>query len=216
MATILSDDFNRANEELGASANWTERGGDFEIVSNEVFLQDNSGGGWTVAYDSGSTYSSADYTVACDTKLVTGGGGGYLGVVGRRVNYSTDDSDGYFASIRPSSGRVRLWSRVSGVATSIATTDAETINYDTFYTIKLDMNGTTIKEFIDGSEILSATSSSISAAGDGGIGLSSGSDEEYWDNFLSEDGSVAGGQPTMRRWGGSIQPIGAQRIGRGW
>lgn len=28
--------------------------------------------------------------------------------------------------------------------------------------------------------------------------------------------AAAGGQPTMRRWGGSIDPIGARRIGRGW
>ena len=165
MATIFSDDFNRADaDSLGGD--WTERGADFDIVSNGVNIPNGGNGG-----------------------------GGYLGVVGRRVNYSTDDSDGYFASIRPSSGRVRLFSRVSGVATSIATTDAETINFDTFYTVKVDMNGTTIKELIDGSEILSATNSALSAAGDGGLMLSSGDDDQFWDDFLSEDG---GGAATRR------------------
>lgn len=192
MATIFSDNFNRADaDSLGGD--WTERGADFDIVSNAVNIPNggNSGGGYSTVYDSGHTYASADYSVQAKTKLLTGGGGGYLGVVGRRVNYSADDSDGYFASIRPSSGRVRLFSRVSGVATSIATTDAETINFDTFYTVKVDMNGTAIKEFIDGSEILSATSSSISAAGDGGLMLSTGDDDQFWDDFLSEDGSGA-------------------------
>lgn len=28
--------------------------------------------------------------------------------------------------------------------------------------------------------------------------------------------AAAGGQPTMRRWGGSIWPTGARRLGRGW
>ena len=192
MATIFSDDFNRADaDSLGGA--WTERGADFDIVSNGVNIPNggNSGGGYSTVYDSGHTYASADYSVQAKTKLLTGGGGGYLGVVGRRVNYSTDDSDGYFASIRPSSGRVRLWSRVSGVATSIATTDAETINFDTFYTVKVDMNGTTIKELIDGSEILSATNSALSAAGDGGLMLSTGDDDQFWDDFLSEDDSGA-------------------------
>ena len=192
MATIFSDNFNRTDSD-SLGADWTERGADFDIVSNEVKIPNvgNSGAGYSTVYDSGHTYSSADYSVQAKTKMVTGGGGGYLGVVGRRVNYSTDDSDGYFASIRPSSGRVRLWSRVSGVATSIATTDAETILFDTFYTVKVDMNGTTIKEFINGSENLSATNSAPSAAGDGGLMLSSGDDDQFWDDFLSEDGSGA-------------------------
>lgn len=192
MATIFSDDFNRGdNDSLGG--NWTERGADFDIVSNEVKIPNggNSGGGYSTVFDSGHTYSSADYSVQAKTKLITGGGGVYLGVVGRRVNYSTDDSDGYFASIRPSAGRVRLWSRVSGVTTSLATTDAETISFDTFYTVKVDMNGTTIKEFINGTEILSATNSALSAAGDGGLMLSSGDDDQFWDDFLLEDGSGA-------------------------
>ena len=34
--TSVSDDFNRGNEELGASANWTEVNGDLEVISNEV------------------------------------------------------------------------------------------------------------------------------------------------------------------------------------
>lgn len=33
-----------------------------------------------------------------------------------------------------------------------------------------------------------------------------------WESLQAD----AGGQPTMRRWGGSIMPTGAQRIGRGW
>ena len=53
------------------------------------------------------------------------------------------------------------------------------------------MNGTTIKEFIDGSDILSATNSALSAAGDGGLMLSTGDDDQFWDDFLSEDGSGA-------------------------
>ena len=89
--------------------------------------------------------------------------------------------------------------------------DAETINFDTFYAVKVDMNGTTIKEFIDGSEILSATSSTLSAAGDGGLMLSVGDDDRYWDDFLSEDDSAGGATiPTLDEGMlvGGMQPMG--------
>lgn len=190
MATILSDNFNRADaDSLGAT--WTERGADFDIVSNEVKMINGGTTGYSSAYDSGSTYSSADYTVQVKTK--TNSGGSLVGVAGRRVNYGTDDNDAYFASIRPSAGRVQILKRASGIASSVAVTDAETINFGTYYTVKLDMNGTTIKEFIDGSEILSATDSTHSAAGDAGL-MQNDTNEglQFWDDFLSEDASAGG------------------------
>lgn len=194
MATIFSDNFNRADSD-SLGANWTERGADFDIDTNEVVIPNggNTGAGYSAAYDSGSTYGSADYSVQAEVK--NDSGGSYVGVCGRRVNFSTDDSDAYFATIRPSSGRVRLFRRQSGAVISIATTDAETINAATFYLVKLDMSGTTIKEFIDGGEILSVTNSDISAAGDAGLMVSGGDLTMHWDDFLSEDAGAAVGNP---------------------
>src|SRR5690606_11362738 len=41
--TTVSDDFNRANQQLGASENWTEVNGDWEIRSNAVQIRTEGG-----------------------------------------------------------------------------------------------------------------------------------------------------------------------------
>lgn len=192
MAVLFSDDFNRANESLDASADWTERKGNYELVSNMATL--SGVGAWgpaLVAHCNSSDITTADYSVQADCNR--NGASSWMGVAGRRVDYSTDDSDLYCVIGSSTDGEWRLYKQVSATWTQLDSY-AATIADATFYTVKLEMNGTTIKGYIDGTERLSATDSSLSASGDAGISnYESGVGTGYqFDNFTA-DTLAAGG-----------------------
>jgi len=189
-ATLFSDDFNRADADL-LGGNWVERGDgsfDVDIVTNRAELI-------SAASNEGFVYNTtalgtADYTVQSVVNFPAGAG--HRGVAGRRVNSSANDSDGYAAFIVEADDTIYLYKRVSGTWTQLGSF-AVTILAATDYTVKLSMQGTTIKQFLNGVERISVTDSALSAAGDaalvtGGAGVLGA----RWDDFLVEDFGTAG------------------------
>lgn len=191
MANLFSDDFNRSNEELGASADWTERYGDYDIVSNEVQTISSGTSFAIVAHIASSHITTADYSVQAECSR--NGGISWFGVCGRRVDYSTSDSDLYTCIGNSSLGAWRLYKRVSGSWTQLDTY-AATIASATYYTVKLVMNGTAISVDIDATERLTATDSALSASGDAGLCNGSGINATTYlfDDFTVDDFGVAG------------------------
>jgi hypothetical protein len=185
-ATLFSDNFNRADNDL-LGGNWVERGVsvDFDIVTNRVELitaPDAATHG--VAYNT-TTLGTADYTVRAIVN--SSSGNNYHGVCGRRVNSGSTDSDSYSAFIKEDVDSIYLFKRVSGTWTQIGSY-AITITAGVDYTVKLSMQGTTIKMFLDGVERISVTDSSLSAAGDACIDAGGGgATGTRWDDFLVED-----------------------------
>jgi hypothetical protein len=184
--TLFSDDFNRADNDL-LGGNWVERGPsvDFDIVTGRVQVMAYATSLIGVAYNPAGI-SSADYTVQAIVNPATGDT--LTGVCGRRVNFSTADSDGYMAFIHDTANSLFLYKRVSGTWTELGSF-AVTITAGTDYTVKLSMQGTTIKAFLDGVERISVTDSSLSAAGDAGLCINGGAENTgmRWDDFLVED-----------------------------
>src|SRR3989344_4413688 len=182
---LFSDDFNRVDSS-NLGSNWTERdasGTNFDIIGNKVKLISNYNN--SVAYYSGGVLNTADYFVQA-TVNHNGTVGSYLGVVGRRVNYGTDDSDGYYAFIT-TDGYVQLFKRLSGIWTQI-TFVAQTINNNQDYLIKLQMQGSAIKVFLNDIEKISVIDTSFTAIGDAGITAGSWPQNNVlWDNFIIED-----------------------------
>lgn len=198
MATIFSDDFNRGNEELGASADWTERGGagvDFNLVSNEIeHIAAGANIFEDVGYNNSGTYGTADYEVSAEVKQPSGNP--QPGVIGRRVNDGATSSDYYGIILKQSGNEVNLTKRLSESQTEIVNDTTVTINADTFYTLRMRMSGTTISGFLDEVEIVGSphTDSDIAAAGDAGL-MMSNSDGAIWDDFLAATLVAAAGNP---------------------
>lgn len=198
MANLFSDNFNRANEELGASADWTERypagDGDYDIVSNQVHTVVAKAASEVVcAYISSSYITTADYSVQVEAN--SSAGGLFYGVMGRRVNFGTNDSDGYFVSRyeNGASDDYRLYKRAAGAWTQLGTSYVAAITGTE--TLKLEMNGTAIKAFLDGTERVSVTDTTFSASGDCGITDTTGGTPHegvVWDNFTADDFTVGG------------------------
>lgn len=187
MANIFSDDFNRADGGLGA--NWTTRHtGVWGIVSNRAAC--TTGSSVTIAHYNGSV-STADYTVQ---SIINCGTGNIGGICGRRIDYGANDSNYYRADIRNAANTLRLYKKVGATLTQLAQSGALTINDSTDYTLKLHMEGTTIKAFLDAAEILSVTDSDLSAAGDGGLVYGGTDTLIRWDDFTIDD--LGGGAPT--------------------
>lgn len=199
MANLFSDDFNRANEELGASADWTERGPagdvDYDVVSNQVNTVVAKAADDAVCAHIDSSYiTTADYTVEVEAN--SSGGGLFYGPVGRRVDYSTNDSDGYFALRFENGGSddYRLYKRVSGSWTQLGSSYSAAITGTE--TLKLEMDGSDISAYLDGTlRIGPITDTALTASGDCGISDATGGSDHsgaVWDNFTADDLVVGG------------------------
>lgn len=168
MATVFSDDFNRADGSLGA--NWTVDEGAMTITSNEVV----GGTGVNFARATGASPSSADYKVETERRSTSGN----LNVFAR----STDLNNLYLYQQQFNS-ILNLYKRVSGTWTQLGsnvTGSTRSIGD----TVKIEVSGTTIKGFLNGVEQHSQTDSSITATGTGGV-RNTGSNS--FDNFIITD-----------------------------
>ena len=133
--TIITDDFNRGNEELGVSADWTELTGDFEVVSNEVkqlnaldaeARNDNS-------LSSDDHYSQLDFTANGDS--------------GTLVRL-TDTNNWLLGFALPTANQLKLFKRVGGGFTELGVTQSFT--HAAPFTLKTEIDGTSLSMFIDG------------------------------------------------------------------
>ena len=187
MANIFSDNFNRAdNTDLGV--NWTGGSNFFQIVNNEVtrtgqFFDD-------VKRITTST-PNANYTVECDVRLSDGDS--RPGVFARFTGTDTTNSSYYGLRITPFSPfslSLGLLKIVSITETLLASTVLSFV-FGQVYKLKIQVDGTEIKGFLDGVLKLTANNSDISSLGNGGIFCSSSSTNTFWDNF-SVDELLAG------------------------
>lgn len=163
MAVIFSDNFNRADStDLGSD--WDERRGASEISGNAV-IPSSVESSEAVIRHTGGPYSTADYTVECDMVSVVS----FEGPLGRCADYSTTDTDYY--AVFWSGSTLYLYKKISGSYTFLASVGDST---SPPATVKLSMEGTAIKGYLNDSNEISSTDSSLSSAGDAGIKTANG------------------------------------------
>ena len=187
MAVTFSDDFNRADALLSASADWTEGiAGNNRVLSNEVALSSLSG------FDATSL---ADATMPDDQYVkmtVTARGGTVDTWPGLMARY-TAFGDLYFLQVRCDStangDTAQLYKKVSGGFTSLGGPTAITVTIP--FTMELRCVGTTISTYIGGVEIHSVTDTSHSS-GKVGIYNSAQSGSAPLTNTLRLDDFEAG------------------------
>jgi len=178
VATLFSDDFNRTT---GLGANWAERGQTGIWAINTNRLEAPGSAQEDVLYHATAAYGTADYTVSA---AITSGVGIFTGLIGRRVHFGSTDSNGYILFVVGGNpGNVYIYKRVSGAYTQLGGA-AMTIAYNI---VKLSMQGSTIKAFVDGVEKVSIVDTTFTAAGDAGCNAYGSGSLIWWDDFLVED-----------------------------
>jgi hypothetical protein len=145
--SLFSDDF-----ESGSASNWTIVNGSWSVVTDgtKVYNQLNTSGEGLL-YAASSLWTN--YTVQEDLKLYTSGA---TGIVARYM----DSNNYYMFRLNTSLGQVELYKKVAGTFTLLKATPM-TINLNTWYTLKLVLNGSSITGYVNGTQQVYATDSSF-------------------------------------------------------
>jgi pectate lyase len=177
-ATLFSDDF-----ESGLASTWSKSGGNWVIATDgSSVLQQNNTTSALAREFNGST-SWTDYTLQAQVKPLSIGSGGYAGIAAR-ANSSTT-----FYRLALLSGQAQLQAVNSGSITVIGSRSM-TVSTGTWYTLRVDVSGSTVTGFVNGTQFASGTSTLISA---GRIGLQTNLATANFDNVSV---SSVGTQPS--------------------
>lgn len=195
MGWPIQDNFNRADSDiLGTMSDghsWTEpAGGDIDIVSNQAKAGPGDGNNLAVVTE---THTETDYYVQAD---IISASAADPGVVGR---YS--DTNNFYV-LRLDSATLQLYKRLPAGWTLLGSYTS-TVGA---HSIKLEINGSSLKGYLDGVLRIDVTDTSHTS-GKPGIRSYYGTNP-IWDNFIADLLTVAGPTyPQLER--------GRRGIGRG-
>lgn len=178
------DDINERSGALGST--WTYHPATLArwyIFSNRVHC-----GVPGLAYASGIP-PTANYSVECNYIIFTTVTTLNLGIAGRM-----DTTADTYYTMYYQAGEVVLAKRVAGVTTSLNVWTSTLSGGGTGYIFTLEMIGSAIKGYVNGTLRVSATDATITAAGRAGVrsvGSNDASTGSHIDDFLAYDASVA-------------------------
>ncbi|CAM4290183.1 Pectate lyase [Paenibacillus tarimensis] len=178
--TPFSDDFNDGN-----AAGWNATTGSWSVVQDSgsyVYYQSSTSEGRTQAGDQSWT----DYSVQARVKVEDFNGTNRAYVAGRYK----DGNNYYAASLYNSSGGKLEIRRKAGGSSSTLVSKAYPLSAGVWYTVKLEMTGSTIKLYVNDVLELTATDSTLSS---GGVGLVSYKTKTKFDDVVVTD---SGSTPT--------------------
>jgi hypothetical protein len=142
----------------GSASGWTALSGTWGVIDGEYRQLSTSGTGITLSGDS----SWADYMLQAKVKNVSSGTRSF-GLIARYK----DNDNYYFAVYERAEAKWKLYKRVSGANHELGTY-AESWPNDTYKTVKMTVNGSSIRLNVDGQDIIAKTDSVISK---GKVGL---------------------------------------------
>ncbi len=156
-AVVFSDNF-----ESGNYNNWTTQNGSWSITTDgsNVFRQSSTsdeGRAWS------KTSSWTDQSVQARVKVTNFNGSNRALVCARMA-----DGNNYYA-VSIQSDKLELRKKISGSTTTL-TSKSMTFSTNTWYTIKLQVSGTTLTAFVNGTQQLTATTTGRTSGGAGLIG----------------------------------------------
>jgi PelA/Pel-15E family pectate lyase len=175
-ATIWSDNFNDGN-----ASGWSTQNGSWSVVQdngNYVYYQSSSNEGRASA----GSQSWTNYTIEAKVKVDNFNGSNRVYVAGRYK----DGNNYYAASLYNSSGgKLEIRKKVGGSSSTLAS-KSYALSTGTWYNVKLEMSGSTIKMYVNGTLQLTATDSSLTS---GGAGLVSFKALAKYDDVVVSDGA---------------------------
>lgn len=151
---LFSDDF-----EDGTADGWTPVTGSWSVVTDGTKVYKNSStSGESLSYAGQTTWSN--YAVEAKIKAINPKAVGIVGRYGDSSNY-------YMFRLHIEFDKAQLYKKVGGTFTLL-----QEVTYDfsagTWYTLKLELNGTTLKGYVNGVQQISVSDSSLTA---GSIGV---------------------------------------------
>ena len=180
-AALVQYDF----ENEGA-VSWSSATGTWSVVQDSgssVYYQSSSSEGRTSA----GSASWSNYSVQADVKIDSFNGSNRTLVCGR---YG-DGNNYYAASLSNSNnGTLEIRKKLSGSSTTLASKTDYPVTAGTWYNVKLELSGTTLKMYVNGNLELTASDASITS---GAIGLVAFKTAAKFDNIVVSD---AAGTPT--------------------
>jgi hypothetical protein len=185
-ANLFNDNFDDGN-----ASGWTAQNGTWAVVQDNgsyVYRQTSSSEGRASA----GTTTWTDYAVESKVKIDNWNGSNRAYVAGRYQ----DGNNFYAASLYNSNGgKLEIRKKVSGSTMTLATLDYP-LAVGTWYTVKLELAGSTIRMYVNGTLQLTATDTSLSS---GGIGLVGYKAAVSFDDIVVSDsaGSTSTPAPTQ-------------------
>lgn len=200
MATLFTDDFNRADSsDLGT--NWAEDNGNPAILTNRLRIPSDGGSAWVARTTTTAHAAAADVKV---TVVIVTGTGADGGPVARK---SATAGTFYALDIyhNGSSWRADIYRYNASYASAAANVAGANITHVAGDTYRFEVQGTALRAYRNGSLIVSGTDATISAAGQTGCHAWSTVD---FDDFQAEDfaGGAKAPPPRRRPWRFSRRP----------
>jgi pectate lyase len=146
-ATLFSDNF-----EDGNTTGWSKSGGDWTVVSDgsQTVQQGNLTSELSRFFGGDNTWTN--YSVQARVRPTAfDGSGQYVGISAR-----TSGATKFYRLALINSNRAELQA-VNGSSVTIIGSSSRTISVGTWYTLRIDVNGSTITGFIDGSQFASGS-----------------------------------------------------------
>jgi pectate lyase len=177
-ATLFGDDF-----EDGNSTGWSSSGGSWSVVADGTRAWRQSGTSTDAKALAGAVWTGQTAQVRVKPAAFNGSGR-HVAVTARVQNTSN-----YYYLGLSNSGSVVLGKRVSGGHTTLASAPA-TVSVGTWYTLRLEVFGSTLRGFVDGAEVVTATDATF---GSGKIGLATYYAAAAFDDVVVTDVPGIGG-----------------------
>jgi pectate lyase len=204
-ATLLSDSFDSS-----ASA-WSKSGGTWAVANGE-YQQSNSGSELARAFAGDTSWTN--YSLQARVKpLASSASDSFVGL-GARTSGSTT----FYRLALLTSGRAELQAVNSGSVTVLGGV-SKTISTGTWYTLRVDVSGTSVTGFVDGTQIAAGSSSVVAA---GRVSLQTFHASASFDDVAV---SSSGSDPTPTTTGGttptptptsSCTPTAGSNVADGW
>ncbi|MFC7480992.1 family 16 glycoside hydrolase [Luedemannella flava] len=175
-ATEFSDTF-----ESGLASSWSKSGGTWAVVADgSQALRQSNAGSENARLFNGST-SWTNVTVQARVKPLSLGSGGFVGLLARATGSTT-----FFRLALLPGNQVQLQS-VNGGSVTVLGSASRTVATGTWYTLAIDVNGSTVRGLVDGTQIASGTASSPTS---GRIGLQTSYSTASFDDVIVTSGGT--------------------------
>lgn len=150
-SVLFSDDF-----EDGDAANWGGSGYSVAADGSTLVLKHTYASGGTTRYATAGNSSWSNYSV--EMKLKSTNDNNSIAIYGRYRN-----ADNHYAlKLDTKNDLIVLSKKVGGTSTSLGSVPM-TLQTNTFYTLKLEMNGSQLTGYVNGVQIVSAADTSINS-----------------------------------------------------
>ena len=169
-ATLFSDNFNDGNAD-----GWSKSGGSWSVLSDGIYQQSSTGS--DAKAQAGSFWGNQTVQARVRPQAFTSGSNRFVGILGRAQNMTNY----YYLAL--TSSQVVLGRRLAGTYATLASAPAS-VSTGTWYTLRFEAAGSTLRGFLNGQLAVSATDANLST---GRTGLAASYSSGSFDDVVVTD-----------------------------